>query len=86
MRVKRTLAEGIKVRRKHRRQRFMQAIVVGVFVTLMTTFLFSDLEWGRERHFFVPVDEILHRLPISVFCGVGAGLFFWWLSRREKWI
>jgi hypothetical protein len=83
MRVKRTPAEGIEARQNFRRQRFKEAIVVGVLITLMTTFLYSDLAWLTERHMFVPLNEIPNRLPFSVFCGFGTGLFYWWLRGRE---
>jgi hypothetical protein len=84
MRVRRTPVGGVEAGRNRRRQCFKEAIAVGVLSTLMTTFLFSDLEWLTERHMFVPLDEIPHRLAFSVLCGFGAGLFYWWLRRREK--
>jgi ribosomal protein L37E len=72
--TKRTPAEIVEVRRERRRHSVKGAIFFGVLVTVGTTLAFGGMEAARRGRFFVPVDELLSRLLMTLIFGIVAGL------------
>jgi hypothetical protein len=62
--------------------RFRGFIIFGGFVFLLTLFV-SGFSRTRTVPFFVPADEIPHRLPFSIVAGVVFGLIYAVILRKR---
>jgi hypothetical protein len=82
--VKRTEAELAAERRRQRRSRVRAAVLIGAFFLLMVTCLFGWGESARRLRVFVPVGELLSRLPFGVVAGIIVSFVFYKWGSKEQ--
>jgi hypothetical protein len=79
--VKRTPEEIAKAKRKNLAGRIRLAVFMGVFVSAPCTFVY-----GSRAHtpgFFVPLDQIVSRVPSSIVLGAIVGIMTYWFALRD---
>lgn len=81
--VKRTPSEVAQVRRERRRHRFTSALFFGLFVLLLTLFVFGWRESADRSRLLVPFDEIWRRLPATVVYGLLTAAFYYRFGRNK---
>ena len=82
--LKRTPEKVADVKRKQRLERIRISVVVGLLMTLMISLLFG---WGEAYYrgrIFVPLDEIVNRLPFSLLVGLIAGVVCFLPGPRKR--
>ena len=82
--VERTPEELAKRKLKRRMEHALLAGFFGLFVGLITLFVFGWREGMLRGQFLVPADELLHRLPQSLLFGFVAGLFFFKFKKQPR--
>ncbi len=81
--IKRAPAEIVEVRRNRRRNRVQGAALFGVFILVMVSLTFGWRQGGERGWFFVPVREIVGRLPGAIFCGVLSGALYYGIKGQK---
>ena len=81
--VKKTPTEIVEVRRNRKRERVKSAAFMGIFMTVLTTFMMGWREAANRGHLLAPFGEIPKRLPVSLFFGVVSGLVYYYWFRLK---
>jgi len=82
---KRSLDEIIQEKRKNRRENIWGAFGVGLLLSFLALFTYHGWKDRKEAdRFFVPHDQILHRIPPSFLTGIFTAVTcYYFFSRRR---
>ncbi len=64
-------------------KRFIKSILCGVLVAIFLAFFYGSAGVARFGMFFVPQDQLMRRIPVSIIIGILTGLIAYRVSKKE---